>query len=983
MTPHLSKSILVGCAFFISSTAFAQTQVAITTADGNGADVYVENAKGNFAAGPLVVKNAAREVDDPHFTRKIYIRFDLSTVADRLDDITDAQFSIMTSTNHLGGSSTPARAYTVAVDGLTDESMDLWVENQILWNDAPANILTNNELDPQLITPIGQLEVPEVLAPDLVSLTSEALVDFIQSKTNGVITLILRRTDTDAANNLAFHSKETALGAAPEFIPTLHLTIGGESLPLTFAEAISATEVGGGVIDSAWFGRAIQYDTQWHFTQLGWIWTTLSNSPDSIWFSNLTLNTWMWTAETVYPWVYSVQDGWTYVLNSPDSETYLYFHDAGEWVAHNNFGWTYPLSEQERMDRLLINIPSTARPRILINRDDLPQLREKLKRGWFVDAYAKLKMDAELIMRGELTEGFSATIGRRIHQKIAKLAFVGYVEDSQRHFDYAVNYALHQLDTYTLEQLRMNNAGSPHLGSGDVLHAYAIAFDWLYPYLNIIQRSKIQNFLNELGALQYEAIRTQWNGTNAVNDATNHNPVGGGGLGMAALALGNKPIWIEHAIRQTRRYMQFSTDATGWNFEGRHYFAYGGWGAFPFAEAIVRLGGPDIIAEFPKQNTIATDFFMRQMPPYTYTNGVQSTSYFIARSNDQVGHWIWLKSKGPEGDGTYGSDRDVDHFVYTLLVGNPDMQTTHPRDADLPLDKLFENGRATFRDSWDDHAAVLTYSTGWTVHTGHRMRSENSFNFYALGEEFSIAPEDAAVGIESLFSFVMVDNRRNTRASGEAPYGSVVEEYRSEPDHGYIRGDARNSSAYFVDASGWLSPNQQKVSEATRQLLFARSPDGIAEPYLVIIDDLTTRAETSKFSWLLQTPANNTVDFGDMQDGHFKVTGHKRGAMLNVDFIAPANLTNEMVTHTGFTEYKGRWDAAKIASYLQTPAAVYNGKSVRFIVILRAYDPGASAPDYTFTGTDMDGTITVQLSDGTTDVITIKDHNMTFERTAP
>lgn len=56
------------------------------------------------------------------------------------------------------------------------------------------------------------------------------------------------------------------------------------------------------------------------------------------------------------------------------------------------------------------------------------------------------------------------------------------------------------------------------------------------------------------------------------------------------------------------------------------------------------------------------------------------------------------------------------------------------------------------------------------------------------------------------------------------------------------------------------------------------------------------------------------------------------------------------------------------------------GKSVRFIALLRAHEPGPNPPAYTFTGTETDGQIVVELSDGTTDTITINGDLISFSR---
>jgi hypothetical protein len=167
-----------------------------------------------------------------------------------------------------------------------------------------------------------------------------------------------------------------------------------------------------------------------------------------------------------------------------------------------------------------------------------------------------------------------------------------------------------------------------------------------------------------------------------------------------------------------------------------------------------------------------------------------------------------------------------------------------------------------------------------------------------------------------------------------------------------------------------------------RHLLFARSPAGIAEPYMLIMDDLTARAESAKFSWLFQTEAQNTPDLGESGNS-FQVTGRFYGNLLDVQFLAPSGLSNELLSHVGRDEIKGRWSDERIMETLTTIATSTTGKSVRFIALLRAHEAGTSAPSYTFTGTETDGQIVVELSDGTTDTITIAGETISFSRVSP
>lgn len=737
---------------------------------------------------------------------------------------------------------------------------------------------------------------------------------------------------------------------------------------------------------SSWFGRFQIIDAETIQNGLGYFWTGAASDASSMFLWSYDFNQWVWTADTVYPYVYMVGDeSWTYAFEDPDYGMLLWNYNSNQWVEHNT-GWKYPFTDDEMAQRLADTVANAPHPRILLSLDDLPTLRENIAEGWLAEAYSLLKRTADqrkTNFGNSFDFTFSATVGRRMQDTIATFALVGYIEDDDTYLQTAIDFTLHQIRTYSYDEFANNNPGSPPLSLGDVVHGLAIAYDWLYPHMTTSERSEIHTALETLGDMLYTVVNNRYTGTSDVADSSNHNAVGNGGLGMGALALGDKPAWLAQAIRQVRRYLDVSSDAEGWNFEGRSYFNYGGWGGFPFASAISELEGPDLFAEQPKYNSVAVDYLLRQMPPYAAATGTAATMPFIMRSRNEVGLWTWLNGNGKDGNATFGAGgAGITFLPYTLLWADPDLQPLHPMDADLPLDKVFPGDRALFRDGWDPMDAVVTFTAGWARHPGHRVRSDNSFNFYALGERFAISPADAQTRMEVLNSLVMVDEPRRNRDAQEFRHGATFDTVETDEHFAYVKSDATESPVYYLEPDGWRGPEKRKVTHAMRHLLFARSPEGLAEPYMLIVDDLTARAESAEFSWLFQTEAQNTPTLGE-SGSSFQVTGRFYGNMLDAQFLAPDGLSNERLSHEGRDEIKGRWSDERINNTLTTISTSTSGKSVRFIVLLRAHEAGTNPPDYTFSGTETNGQLVVELSDGTTDTITINGDDISFSRVAP
>jgi hypothetical protein len=310
----------------------SNNKVSITTAAGNGGDVFIKPGKENNQ-GAIEVKNAAN-ANGPGVTTKSYLKFDISSVADRLDEVASAGLHLTTSFNHIGGSSGDPAATTVYVYGLKDESLDDWDELQVVWENAPANDVTSNEWSEGSVVALGSINVPANPEPDPVGYTSEALVDFIAADTNGIVTLLLRREDSNGSHNMRFASKEVAADAGePTWAPTLSLELVPPE-PVTFEGLVGAVTVGGNQYSSSWFGMFETASDGWilHHEQ-GWLFTDLVESSDSMWLYSSILDGWIWTSEDFYPVYYDYAGArWVYFFSQAEIGTYLYDYATGEWT---------------------------------------------------------------------------------------------------------------------------------------------------------------------------------------------------------------------------------------------------------------------------------------------------------------------------------------------------------------------------------------------------------------------------------------------------------------------------------------------------------------------------------------------------------------------------------------------------------------------------------------------------------------------------
>ena len=199
------------CRRLICLVSFVVTGLSLISSAQAGeatADAYIRgasNADINYgSATSLLIKNNNGTDND----RKVYMRFDVSGT------IMDASLDLTVSTNNEGGGGTTPQTFTVEVFGLAESLDHTWTENDITWNNAPANNTSNHDFTADAIM-LGSFLVDQLPSGDTISFADPALVDFINADTDSQITLLFRRTTGNGSHNLGFASKEHTSYSAP------------------------------------------------------------------------------------------------------------------------------------------------------------------------------------------------------------------------------------------------------------------------------------------------------------------------------------------------------------------------------------------------------------------------------------------------------------------------------------------------------------------------------------------------------------------------------------------------------------------------------------------------------------------------------------------------------------------------------------------------------------------------------------------------
>lgn len=182
--------------------------VSLTTADGAGADTYVQRYE-NVNRGTEVGFIAQNQ------NRKSYLRFDLSSL-DRRIGTAALKLNVSLVDYHLA-----TEKFTLAIYGLNDGHVgENWGETDITWNTAPANLILSNDFDPSMTTLLGTIDVygKAVSQPyPTVTFSNATLAAFLNADSNGLASLLIRYESKTMVGGsvVVFASKEHASMAAP------------------------------------------------------------------------------------------------------------------------------------------------------------------------------------------------------------------------------------------------------------------------------------------------------------------------------------------------------------------------------------------------------------------------------------------------------------------------------------------------------------------------------------------------------------------------------------------------------------------------------------------------------------------------------------------------------------------------------------------------------------------------------------------------
>lgn len=581
-------------------------------------------------------------------------------------------------------------------------------------------------------------------------------------------------------------------------------------------------------------------------------------------------------------------------------------------------------------------------PRLLFSYSDIPALKQKVQTSWLRDAFAVMvaRADSYLNISANPYSVSGASAGRAINERVNTLALTGILLDDMSYINHAIAICMSAVEQKDVNDFYGYNA---HLSIADGLHAYAVAYDWLYNYMTPAERVALYDEVVEFMDWVYDDSINGGRGKyEPIPMSSNHNSVHHGALGLAAMVVSTEcTAELKQAATFVEGYFKYARDATGYNSEGIGYYGYGSLGAIPFSKAYERAGYGNLI-DAEQKNALISEYVLRFIQPWGGSIVALNDSperldvgsgmiEMIRRNKDRVGLWAWLKMFGPDGDGTYsGPDRSYVGMgctlPYTLLFADEALEPLSPDAAGMSLGKFFDRGTGSFRSSWEDDAALATFTSGVDIHRGHNHRDEGSFTFSAFGEYFVVdAGYDPNMG-----------RAHNCVTVNGVDQDKEVDDYDT---YGLTLAAKEFSSAWYMKGDATASyPDALNLDHAIRQFMFVKAP----QPYIIVSDDIES-SDVADFSWLLHVAKDSDVTMG-VSAGEFYIQG-KGSAVCYVKFLTPTQgLTFEESDLSGI-EFERLGATKQLDRYFRELSVNYTGVNPKYTAILIAAESMADLPD--------------------------------------
>jgi hypothetical protein len=590
-----------------------------------------------------------------------------------------------------------------------------------------------------------------------------------------------------------------------------------------------------------------------------------------------------------------------------------------------------------------------AHPRLLFSTADVPVLRARAAVGEGARAWATLKKRLDDYVTSPEQSKWHldpTTIGER-DSSGALTTYAGQNQMPAMLTDLAFGYVVTGDPTYArlvIDSLvTLADRGWPYwddhnqyLGAGDLLRGVALSFDWTYDAMTPGERSHIVTGLGNATsgtALGHGRILDVVTAAGpGGSPGSNWAGVTSGGAGLVLLAVQGEtgaPLdlttLLSSAQARVASYLANAIGVDGEGGEGYTYTNYGLHGALPFAFALARAGGTNLVTTTPGLSHLVDYVSAMLIPAAGYDGSVPLNDsvrdalgdelieqlWAISPTSSLVS-WLWERTLGPAGLDRYAPDRSppllpghncvdaaTNPGVFVLGCGWSNAEelnilysrhtTTPAVDPAAALGTglhFADHGIVVGRTGWADGAGdvVSTFSASRGA-AGHTQEDMGQFTLYGFGGDFAVdsgyghnyscgsAPSQVdgcdpvdqtnRYGQSVGHNLVLVDNdARTQRGARTQTTRQTIPEFLTAGDLSFAHADTRTQF-----------PSDPPV--ANRDWLFAHAP-GL--PVLLVVGDQLNRdGADHKYNWQMHTSASNAVA---LHANGFTITAPS-GAVLN------------------------------------------------------------------------------------------------------
>jgi hypothetical protein len=441
-------------------------------------------------------------------------------------------------------------------------------------------------------------------------------------------------------------------------------------------------------------------------------------------------------------------------------------------------------------------------PSLLFSASDVPTLRARAATGDGARAWATLKQRLDDYVTSPAQSNWHldpAKIGARDSNGVVA-NYAAQNEMPTMLIDLAFGYVITGDTTYSrlvIDSLTaLADAGWPfwaddgqYLGAGDLLRGVALSFDWTYDAMTPAERSHLVTGLSNpaTGAAMHGARIidvAQFSGPGSAA-GSNWAGVTSGGAGLVLLAIQGEAgapadltTLLSSAQTRVTNYLAQGVGRDGEGGEGFTYAGYGLHGALPFAFALKRDGGADLVGTTPGLSHLVDYVSSLLIPAQGYDGTVPLNDsvrdaladelieqlWEISPSSSLVS-WLWEHTLGPGGVDRYDPLRSppmlpghncvpasTDPGVFVLGCGwstAEELNILYSRHATVPS-ATPESSLATGLH-FGDHGIVVG-RTGWATGAnevmstfsasrgaaGHTQEDIGQFTLYGYGGDFAV-----------------------------------------------------------------------------------------------------------------------------------------------------------------------------------------------------------------------------------------------------